>query len=217
MIKNFSSIVSSWYKKGASLLLCFLSLLALKGQATKEDIYQEETKLAWLGLDFTKATFRGLGMNKKEIKNTYIPRWNGLLGLEWDKFDIEAYFGFKDVNICFDHSLKRNWNIEADGLVDYEKGEIKPLKNEDVHKVVKDYQGVSNRNLGLLFVVEQFNKFGREEKGVIWVTFLDIKRGKLLLTKRLKGRPGGRGKVNYWIGAVFQVLEKASREFNSER
>ncbi len=204
---------------GYSWMVLLIALLPLMGQAQEEEdieVHDSSEPVAWLGMDFTRAQFLNPGISTKDLKTKYIPRWNGLLGLEWDKFDIESFFGYEDVSLCFDRSLERNWDISADSLLHYSRKGMDRLSKTELDQVVSGYQGASERSLGLLFIVESFGKFGEEDFGYIWVTFLDLRNGELLMSKRIKGNAGGRGKVNYWIGVAFQVLEKAPAKMGFE-
>ena len=191
------------------LILFVVPSPPLKAQNKGHGIFADTTRVAWLGMDFTRANFLNLGMSKTDIKKEYIPRWNGLMGLEWDKFDIESYFGYDDVSLCFERSLDRNREVHADSIIRYSRRGMDRLSKDELEGVVSGYEGASDPSLGLLFIVESFGKFGEQDLGYIWVTFLDIRKGKLLMSERIRGNAGGRGKVNYWINVAFEVLEKA--------
>ncbi len=182
------------------------------GQVNKERILQEDAELAWLGMDFTRAEFIDVKPTPSELKNEYIPRWNGLLVLEWYKFDIEEYFAPNNVKVRFKKTLERNWEIDTSDLKKGSDDAVKKLTWNDVEEIASAYEGYTDKALGLLFVVERFDK--DRNFAVIWVSFLDLQEGDLIVTGRMTGKPGGGGVVEYWGEAVFEVIELTPHELD---
>lgn len=197
----------------ALLLLLFLGSAA-SAQVSRADIFDEESEIAWLGLDFTKARLVGLDMTGEEAKEKFIPRWNGVIGMEWNKFDIEAHFGYEDVSLDFERTLDRNHQIDEDGLMKMTSGPADKLERSDIEELAAAYEGYSDRPIGLIFVVEQFNKYAEEEFGAIWVSFIDLDNGKLLFTERMEGSPGGMGKVSYWSSTAHRVIKRGEEHLD---
>ena len=55
---------------------------------------------------------------------------------------------------------------------------------------------------------------GREEASY-WVTFVDMKNKKVLLTKRMLGKAVGFGFRNYWAGSAKNVFKAMKKEFKN--
>jgi hypothetical protein len=97
---------------------------------------------------------------------------------------------------------KNNKAISPDDVMTYNSHSI---SREEVSKIISKYdQGDKTEGLGLVFVVESFDK--NIPYGAYWVTFFDIKTKKVLFTERCAGTPIGIGLRNYWAGSLKNVL-----------
>ena len=77
-----------------------------------------------------------------------------------------------------------------------------------------NYEGATG--IGLMFNVESFNKINNE--GSMWVTFVNMGTGEVLLTERMTAGPGGIGLKNYWARCVLEVIEQVKkREYEQWR
>jgi hypothetical protein len=179
------------------------------GQLSSKDIF-ENHELVWYGLDFSQAKFvgkfdQGFGrnpVNEFEIINKYIPAWNSLVVVEPRNFDLENTFWKKTVYYDLKPVEALNAKIKPEDVYTYnsytlDKGKLEPL--------IQSYaDGDKKEGLGLVFVVESFNKPMLEAS--YWIIFFDIRTKKILLSERCAGKPSGFGLRNYWAGSLKRVL-----------
>lgn len=199
----------------ACLLLAFiLGTANLFSQVSTRDIFYSK-EMVFYGLDFTRTKFVGRTekgfdvLTEFELVNEYIPAWNRLVAIEPDRFDLKNAF-WKN-NIYYDLKPVEAKNKEIDphgGLVDDNPHTITPIQ---IEAMVSSYpQGDKKEGLGLVFIVENFDK-----PNVIanyYVTFFDVSTKKILFCERMSGVPIGIGPRNYWAGSLKRVLADI-REF----
>jgi hypothetical protein len=88
------------------------------------------------------------------------------------------------------------------------------ISESDVAAVVSDYtSGDYSDGVGLVFVVENFNKLKQE--ATVWVAFFDISTHELIQTKRFSAGPRGFGFRNYWAGAIYSVIEQIREDYKA--
>ena len=61
----------------------------------------------------------------------------------------------------------------------------------------------------MLFVIDGMSKSKEEASG--WVTFVDMKSKKVLLTEYKTGKAGGFGFRNYWAKSFQNILKAAEK------
>jgi hypothetical protein len=188
----------------------------LFSQNSVKDIFQEG-EIVWFGLDFSQAKFIGQfeqgsgSLSGEDIKQNLMPAWNGLIINEPQKYNIPQTFRkssvFNDLEVVAD----RNSDIDESTMlsVNQEKREI------DVAAVISDYaNGEKTEGLGLVFIVEYFNKSSIE--AAIIVTYFDIQTKTVLHSERMTAKPRGFGLRNYWAGAIHGVFVQINRtQYNS--
>lgn len=162
-------------------------------------------KMVWFGLDFSKAVFVGSSgfTNPIEIKNKFFPAWNDVIIIEKEKFNLEKFFRKTDVTYDLSTIEERNKMPDPDKMVTYNNNE---LKESDISAIISEYKTNEKEGLGLVLIVENFNKL--ENKAYVFVTFFDIPTKKVLLTKRLTGKPVGIALRNYWTGAIYNIFKQ---------
>ena len=80
------------------------------------------------------------------------------------------------------------------------------FKEDDITTLVKGFDFGDKKGLGILFVCEAMSKSGKA--GAYWVTFIDMKAKKVLLTERMEGKTGmSFGFRNYWTNPIKKVLD----------
>ena len=127
---------------------------------------------------------------------------------ERDKYSIEKYFGKKYVEYDMSVVEKRNQTVKVEDLV---INKSYTLPESDVAKMVKKLKPAQKEGIGLVFVVEQFNKV--TESATMYVTFFDIKNSNILLQKKMTGKAGGFGLRNYWAAAVMNVMKACKKSY----
>ncbi len=163
----------------------------------------------WLGLDFSKAKMIGSEgfTDPYQIKNRFFDSWNQLFLSEAEKYNIGETFRKDQVTNYLDVVKKRNEMVNIDDLViDHEYN----LTEDDIKSMVGGYDLGDNTGLGLVFIVEAFDK--NAEEGRFWVTFIDNDTKQVLLTKKLEGKAGGFGLRNYWAKSYYNVLKEIDKK-----
>lgn len=193
-------------KKNFSILF-LLAFLTNSFTLTAQTASLDSDEVVFYGLDFSKTTMAAIDLRAKggeAIQVGYFEGWNDLLLGERDKYSIHKFFNKDMVRYDFEIIRKRNRERDVDEMIGDNVSEI---SEEEIIEMIREYQGDEySEGLGLVFIVESFNKF--EEKGIVWVTFFDIATKEVLSTKKKVGAPGGFGIKNYWAGAIFDIMEK---------
>jgi hypothetical protein len=205
-------------KKLIVTLFIALSGFAMKAQ-TVNDIFEPDTKITWLGLDMTGAIFIGdreKWGSQSDIQNT-IKSWNDLFLREKDKFNVTAMLK-KKTPVEFKLDITQNHNAELDisNILSEKSADHIHLRKDGVEQIAAAYNYDGLTGIGLMFNVESFNKTNNE--GSLWVTFVNMATGEVLLTERMTAAPRGAGVRNYWAGAVFEIMEQVKkREYEQWR
>jgi len=182
-------------------------------QNTAKDVFSKDD-IVWYGLDFSKSKMigqfdQGAGAapaSGSDLRSKYFPGWNMLILNEPEKYNIKATF--RKTNVFNDLSVveKNNAKVDPDNLMSY--NDYKFDKPADVvSNVISGYSGGDKKDgIGLVFVVEYFNK--TEQKASVYVTFFDIATKKVLFTEHVSGKAGGIGMRNYWAGAIRNIFKE---------
>ncbi len=174
-------------------------------------------ELVFYGIDLTQAKMIGVEEFPKgqEIKNKYFKAWNQLMVDEKGKYDVRDFYRAKKAPYDISIVNERNNTVDDMTLV---SNVTNTVTEADVRRVVSQYNTFRS-GIGLVFIVEHFKKFQRDNFASIWVTFFDIKTKDVIFARKLKGKPGGFGLRNHWAGAVLEVMiqsEKNLRKWKKE-
>lgn len=197
-------------KKILFLSICCFSIIA-RGQSAEDLFRTTDTKLYWLGIDFSNVKLIGdfsqfLGAGEKsasQIKKTYFPAWNELILNERQKYDVPGMLRKDDIIYDIDMITQLNTTapleeMEVDNDPNYTKA--------DMERFVAKYNTAGKNGIGILLVAEVLNKNNAEA----WFHFvaLNLADKKILVHDRLRGIPAGIGLRNYWAGAIHDVLRE---------
>jgi len=198
-----------------TLAVLFFSLVLAGVSAQSDQIgntrIQRANAVVWFGVDFTQAYLVGREgfTNPDEIVRIYWDSWNDLILNEADKYDIPGALMKSKSEYDLSTVRERNKTISADGLV---KDKPHSISKDDVAAVVSAYSSKDYADgVGLVFVVENFNKLSTE--ATIWVAFFDISSHELVQTKRFTAGPRGFGFRNYWAGAIYDVIDQMGADY----
>jgi hypothetical protein len=197
-----------------ALLISLVSvgLTAQKTQIGHAKI-QRANAVVWFGVDFTQAYLVGREgfSNPDEIVRIYWDSWNDMILNESEKYDIAGALMKSKSEYDLTKVRERNATISADGLV---KDKPHEISESDVAAVVADYSSEEYaEGVGLVFVVENFNKLGQE--ATIWASFFDIATHELIQAKRFTAGPRGFGFRNYWAGAIYGTIEQMGEDYEA--
>jgi len=133
-------------------------------------------------------------------------KWNAAIFREHEKYNISKFTGSKEVKQHYNFILEQNSTVTSENLVindDYE------IDQEIVQGIINEYP--TDDGLGLVFIIESFNKFN--DSANIWITFFDTNSKKILKTKKYSGRAGGFSVLNFWLGGVYDVCKQLRKDY----
>jgi len=164
------------------------------------------SEITWYGLDYSKARFISSAAftNPYDIRSRFFDSWNGLVMNEAEKYDVRGAFYKDKVNYNLDMINKRNQEkTKADEIV---INKSYSFPEAEVQKVVSEYTPEEKSGIGVVFIVESYDK--PSEMAYVWVTAFDIATKKVLITEKMAGKAQGIGIRNYWAYTTFQILKQ---------
>jgi hypothetical protein len=192
--------------KRITSLILFSIAICSHAQNPKQ-IFEAE-KLVWFGLDFTKTKFIEVkDVPATELKSKYFDEWNNAVMYEHDKFYLESFF--RKLNVYYDITIatRRNETVNPANIVTTESTQI---TRSTIDEIISDYTGSQRKEgVGIVFIVEYFNK--KTENAIAYATFFDIATQKVLLSKAVSGKPGGRGLKNFWANAIAGMMQSIDK------
>ena len=191
----------------------FTFVSCMKAQVAKDVFSCKE--IVWYGLDFSKAKFvgqfdQGMGASPASgstMRSKWIPEWNALILKEPQHFDIKK--AFRKDNVYNDVAPVNvvNSQMDIDNCMVFNPGKI---ERNEIDAMVKKYKGGDKKEgVGLVFIIENFNKGA--ENADVYVTFFDIATKKVLICEKTSGKVIGVGMRNYWAGAIKAILKQIDK------
>lgn len=206
-------------KKLIVTLIIAVSGFTLNAQ-TVNDIFETNTTITWLGIDMTGAIFIGdreKWGSQSDIQNT-IKSFNDLVESQYDrKFNIAAMLKKKTpVTLKLDITRNHNSELDISNILSEKSADHIHLRKDGVEQIAAAYNYDGMTGIGLMFNIESFNKTNNE--GSMWITFVNMATGEVILTERMTAGPRGVGVRNYWLGAIFEMMEQIrGREYERWR
>ncbi|MBI4648260.1 MAG: hypothetical protein HY738_17170 [Bacteroidia bacterium] len=188
------------------ITLCCYQASFAQSAKTAKDIFTA-AEIYWFGLDFSQLKCIGDGFSDAyDIKNKFFSEWNKLVITEGERYNFKK--ALRKNSVPFDISMieKVNSQVNADKLVLYSTIGIKELDQTTVEELVKKYTLPINEGIGLVFIIDSFDK--TKVTGTMYVTFFDLATKKVLLTEKMEGKAVGVGFRNFWAGTVYSVLKE---------
>lgn len=194
-------------KSAAIFIIVFLCNTLLFAQ-TQNEIFERETPITWLGLDFSGAVFIGDSEKFSNDETVYnlMKSLNALMIDESEKYHIPKTFYKDNVEKALQITEQQNSMLKASALRAEKPHSFSP---KFIQEIISRYDFKGKTGIGLMFNVENFSK--PDGKGVVWITFLDMKTKKVLMTERMIDEPGGFGLRNYWAGCIYGILKQIQR------
>lgn len=198
-------------KKLTMLLTALIIGVVAQAQLTKADIFGSK-EITWLGLDFTQVYFIGEAaqwqdvgeITNDQLRDKYFVAWNDLFINEQQKYDVAGAVGRSEVSYAINITEKTNNKITRDFFTS-DGNNYQLLDEQKVQKLVSKYNFQGKTGIGMMFFVEGMSK-GKAEASM-WVTFVDMKAKKVLLTERLEEKATGFGFRNYWAKPFYLALK----------
>ncbi|WP_126246926.1 hypothetical protein [Chitinophaga rhizosphaerae] len=197
------------------LIAFALSASAANAQSAK-DVFDKETKLTWIGLDWTKTRLIGDAAAKADqiVEKNFV-EVNQKVVNEYKKFDVAKAFRRSEVSTDIGPVNKRTAKIDPDNLLSDNSDDYQHLKPEDITTLVKGFDFNGKTGIGIVWFVEGINKTKKEISA--YVTLVDMKAKKVLFTERMVGKMGGKfgvafGYANMYLTGVKSILDDIEKD-----
>ncbi len=198
-----------------ALLLCLNGAFA---QTLKDVFTNSETPVFYLGIDFTQTKLiDDATANEMDIRDRQYDAINDVIVAEPKKYDLAGAFHKSEVDHDLGYVAKKNEKANAEAIKSTNTSDFHRFKEDDVAKIVSSYDFGDKGGIGLLFVTEALSK--SKKAAAVWVTLLDMKTRKVLMTERMEGsvgRFGGFGFRNYWASPFKDIIDAIEKKKYSE-
>jgi len=163
----------------------------------------QERQATFYGLDFSKSKMVGSEgfTNPTDIVDRFFFEWNNLLLDEKSKYNVKTAFNKDIIDYDFSVVSDKNKTVKPAELVTNSSYSI---DEKEVEQLVKSYS-VKGKGLGIVVIVEKFDK--TNELATVWATYFDKSTKKILLTRKVIGKPSGFGLKAYWANAIGRIME----------
>jgi len=194
----------------ASFFMSFIFIVLSQpafSQTLKEFFGSDATTALFLGVDFTKAKLiDDATANETDIRDRQYAGINELVVTDTKHIDVAKAFHKSTMDHDLGEVNKRNLKADAAQIKSTNTSDFHRLKEDDITTLIKGFDFGDKKGLGVLFVCEAMSKSGKA--GAYWVTFIDMKSKKVLLTERMEGKTGmSFGFRNFWTNPIKKVLD----------
>lgn len=187
------------------VLLSILFLTAFKSYSQKiEDLFTDsDTKVTWLGIDFSHVKLIGEFNDIPEVKNTYFDAWNQLILNEYNKYDIGAML--RHDNIKFEiESIKRV--NDSTNIKELEAVNEPDYTVEQLEQFVSNIDFSATEGIGVLFIAESLNKTRGNAR--YHCLIINLTNNNIMLVDTINAAPGGFGFRNYWARSYYNTMNE---------
>jgi hypothetical protein len=197
-------------------LLFFIAPNTSFAQTAKDVFSNSETQILYLGIDFTKARLiDDANANAIDIRDRQFNGINDLIVTESKKYDLKNAFHKSYIDHDLGPVQKVNEKINAEDIKSTNTSDFHRLQASDIESVVKGLDLTDKKGVGLLFVMEAMSKSGKN--AAIWVTLVDMKSKKVLMTERMEAKTGmAIGFRNTWAIPFKEIIEEIQKKKYSE-
>lgn len=194
------------------------SSLVVWAQNTAKDVFSKPD-MVWFGLNFAEAkmvgNFAQVGeageSSSKELRDKWMPSWNGLIIGEPQNFKFAETYEKENIITDINSTEKMNHAISLGSLTQNEMFSFSDPQKSIKNVVSKLHSNEKKDGLGLVYVVESFNK--NTQIATIYVTIFDIATKNILITEKIEGKGTGIGLRNYWAGAVKVINKEIKTDY----
>ncbi len=201
-------------KKNTAILWLLFASVTVYAQLVS-GVYSTR-EATWFGIDFTKAKMIGdFGPNvtAETMRDTYFNAWNSLLVREKDKYNLPLFLHKQNMLYSLDKVTELNSAVEMDSIMVEEESVTPFFDHAKIQEMTTLYAQESKKGVGVLMVVESFNK--TKTIAVLDMVFFDINTGRVYFTKRFSEKPHGAGLRNFWAKTVLLALEDTSSNWEN--
>lgn len=194
------------------LVFCVAAQTTSAQGGLKEFFNNSEMKFVYLGIDFTKAKLiNDPGANSFDIRNRLYGSINDVVVNEPKKYDIQGAFRKSNFSSDLTAVKARIEKINAEDIISSNTADFSRLTESDINAVVKSLNISGKEGIGLLFVMEGMHKGEKSGSASLWVTLIDLKSKKVLMTERFECKANGFGFRNYWASTIKIALDNIEK------
>ena len=198
-----------------ALVMFFAGSTTSFSQTLKEVFNNSESSLTYLGIDFSKARLLDVG-NADDIRNRLYGSINELIVTEPKKFDLKGAFRKSNISNDFSAVSKNNIKANLNDIISTNSADFNRFSESDIASIVKALDISGKDGVGLLFVMEAMRKIDKKGDAAIWVTLVNMKTKKVLMTERIITKATGIGFRNYWASTIKEVLDDIDKKKYNE-
>ena len=208
-----------------AFVLFFGSSTQSFSQTIKDFFSNTSTPLTYLGIDYTRnRLINDPGGNASDIKARLYNSMNDVVVNEMGKnYNIAGAFNRSgDVSSDISAITEINDKISADDIMSSKEADYNRLTASDIAACVKALNLKVKEGIGLVFIMEAMKKGEKiiegkktiQEKsfGAVWVTLIDMKMKKVLMTERMEQEAAGFGFRNFWVSIIKKSLVEIDKK-----
>lgn len=192
-----------------ALVMFFAGSTTSFSQTIKDFFNNTSTPLTYLGIDYTKnKLINDPGGNASDIKSRIYNSMNDVVVAEMGKnYNIAGAFSRSGgVSADIIAVTERNDKISAGDIMSSSAADFNRLTETDIANCVKALNLKGKEGIGLVFVMEGMKKEEKKSYGSVWVTLIDMKTKKVLMTERMEQEAAGFGFRNFWVSIIKRSL-----------
>jgi hypothetical protein len=148
-----------------------------------------------------------------QTRDQYYGSINNLIVAEPKKFDLIGAFQKTKIDHDFTAVTKNNAKANLDEILSTKPEDFNRFKESDITSIVNNLDLSGKQGIGLLFVMEAMRKIKKNSGAAIWVTLVDMKTKKILMTERMESDAiGGFGFRNYWASTIKDLIDTIEKK-----
>ena len=184
-------------------------------QTIKDFFSNSSTTLTYLGIDYTKnKLINNPEGNAADIKGRLYSSMNDVVVNEMGKnYNIAGAFDRSGaVSTDIIAVTEKNDKINASEIMSSSDADYNRLKESDIAACVNALNLKGKEGVGLVFVMEGMKKEEKKSYGAVWVTLIDMKTKKVLMTERMEQEAAGFGFRNFWVSIIKKSLVEIDKK-----
>jgi hypothetical protein len=198
-----------------AFVLFFFSSTQSFSQTVKDFFNNSSTPLTYLGIDYTKnKLINDPGGNASDIKGRLYNSMNEVVINEMGKnYNIAGAFDRSSgINTDISAVTEKNEKINSSDIMSSNSGDFNRLSESDIAGCVKALGLKGKEGVGLVFIMEGMKKEEKKSYGAVWVTLIDMKTKKVLMTERMEQEAAGFGFRNFWVSIIKKTIVEIDKK-----
>ena len=199
-----------------AFVLFFGSSTQTFSQTLQEFFSNTSTPLTYLGIDYTRnKLINNPEGNASDIQSRLYNSMNDVVVMEMGKnYNIAGAFSrsggvSSDINAV----TERNARIKAGDIMSSNVADFNRLTESDIAGCVKALDLKAKEAMKKGEKIQEGKKTKQEESyGSVWVTLIDMKTKKVLMTERMEQEAAGFGFRNFWVSIIKKSLVEIDKK-----